>query len=55
MFILDNEQPAETTSFAQLLRTWWASLSARLRRNTRPASECDDEPNKEDHSRGLIL
>jgi hypothetical protein len=55
MFILDHEQPAETTRVTQLLRTWWARLAESLRRHPRPAPESESAPHGEGRSGGLIL
>jgi hypothetical protein len=55
MFILDMEQTAEAPTLDQLLRDWWASLLAWLRRQPSPESKADDDSNEHERSESLIL
>jgi hypothetical protein len=59
MFILDNEQPTESLTLAQLVCKWWVSLSARFRRHSPSepvaGSPPGDDTNEQGRPEGLIL
>ena len=55
MFILDTEQSNNAPTLDQLLRDWWASLKAGLRRKPGPDAPADEVTNDQEYPESLIL
>ncbi|MFN2168839.1 MAG: hypothetical protein ACK2U9_21610 [Anaerolineae bacterium] len=55
MFILDIEQDNNAPTLDQLLRDWWASLKAGLRRRFAHESLTDEITTNQDYPESLIL